>query len=665
MRIEWMIIPVIALSLGCTREIESDFTHIDGEFTLYATSGEQTTKTVLQQDGSVFWNPGDCINVFYGSQSGMFSSANVVDAASAEFTGSMGSFTYDGTTEFVASYPYSEATVFNGSTISLSLPSEQTAVEGSFADDLFICVAKSKDFFLHFYNVCGGVKISLARDDIKKIVFRGNKGETLAGRMEVEFTADGKPSVTKVTTGSSSVTLIAPNGGTFKKGSFYYLVTIPQALNKGFTIDLYSNDSVETLQPEFPVTIRRSVWGVLKDIGGSSQQTEVEGAVDLGLPSGLLWSTCNLGATRSDEFGDFYAWGETEPKDEYTWETYKWCDGDSGSLTKYGGEYSFDGKFRLDLEDDAAYVNLGKTWSIPTEEDYSELLSSCTWTWTTKRGVPGVSFTGPNGHSLFFPATMSYDEDDFAVYATSTLSYMNPEYPYQLYLHGPYDDVSPVVYLSKYYSNRSERFSIRPIYFVPIEDVSIDHNEVEVNNFMQSVVLRATVSPEDAMNKRYSWDVDGPVNIAPDNDICTVVFDWAAGSATVKVTAENGRTEAKTDSCRVVSKIYITDASIVEPGGDYYSSLYAFDLIPGEGYTLTPAYYPEDATEFTTPYAWKSDDPSIATVTNGKVIGVKAGTTTIRVQYRSWNNTIVEGGCTVTVINPSGSHEGFHDDYWD
>ena len=670
MRTKWMIIPAIAITLGCTREMDANVTYIDGEFTLFASSGEEGTKTILQQDGSVFWSPGDCINVFYGNQSGMFTSANDEAVTSTEFTGSLGSFTYDGETEFVASYPYSDATSLTGGTISISLPSDQTAVEGTFADDLFICVAKSKDFYLHFYNVCGGVKFSLARDDIKKVVFRGNNGETLAGRMGVEFTSEGKPSVTKFTTGSTFVTLFAPDGGTFKKGSFYYLVVAPQVLRNGFSMDLYTNEYVETIKSESSVTVRRSAWGVLKDLGTSSQNIEVDGAVDLGLPSGLLWATCNLGATRPEGFGNYYAWGETRTKDEYSWETYKWCEGDENSLTKYGGQYGFDGKDRLDLMDDAAYVNLGGKWLIPMPEDFSELISTCTWTWTTKRGVHGFSVRGPNGNSLFLPAaglvvdSHFYDEEEFAEYTTSTVSYWYPEYSNALYLRGPYEDDDAYYHVSGYCDRYAGR-TIRPIYFIPIESVSIDSNEFEVSNFQESIVLRAEVSPEDAMNKRFSWNVDGIVRIAPDNDICTVIFDRTAGSAAVTVDADNDRTETKTASCRVVSKIYITDAGIDDPEYENYSLLTSIDIIPGEGYSFTPVYSPEDATEFTTPCGWRSDDPSIATVKNGKVVGVKAGTTTIYVQYRSWNNTIVEGGCTVNVINPTGSHEGFHDDYWD
>ena len=153
MKTKWVLIPVIALSLGCTREIDTNVDYIDGQFSLFATSGEIETKTAVQQDGSVFWSPNDCIKVFYGNTSGEFISTNTDPAASAEFTGSLGSFVLDGETEFKAVYPYSDATTLSGDILSIVLPSEQTAVEETFDNNLFISVAKSKDVNLHFYNV--------------------------------------------------------------------------------------------------------------------------------------------------------------------------------------------------------------------------------------------------------------------------------------------------------------------------------------------------------------------------------------------------------------------------------------------------------------------------------------------------------------------------------
>ena len=148
----------------------------------------------------------------------------------------------------------------------------------------------------------------------------------------------------------------------------------------------------------------------------SQDPDPVEGDwVDLGLPSGTLWATCNIGANSPEEYGDYFAWGETEPKDYYDWSTYKWYRNDYDrsypGLTKYctNSDYGYnflfaDGKTELDPEDDAAYVNWGPQWRMPTEEQQDELLNNCNWQWLQLNGVEGYFVTGPNGNTMFLPA---------------------------------------------------------------------------------------------------------------------------------------------------------------------------------------------------------------------------------------------------------------------
>ena len=132
--------------------------------------------------------------------------------------------------------------------------------------------------------------------------------------------------------------------------------------------------------------------------------------VDLGLPSGTLWATCNVGATSPEEYGDYFAWGETEPKEVYDWTTYKWCNGYENTLTKYVTNSSFgivDNKTELDDEDDAAFINWGSSWHMPTKEQQDELRENCIWQWTQRNGVNGYHVIGPNGNSLFLSAAGS------------------------------------------------------------------------------------------------------------------------------------------------------------------------------------------------------------------------------------------------------------------
>ncbi|MBR5036429.1 MAG: Ig-like domain-containing protein [Prevotella sp.] len=139
--------------------------------------------------------------------------------------------------------------------------------------------------------------------------------------------------------------------------------------------------------------------------------------VDLGLPSGTLWATCNIGASSPEDYGDYFAWGETEGyndgKTDFSWSTYKWCNGSSSTLTKYctnsshGYEGFTDNKTELDLEDDAASVNWGPAWRMPSYEQFQELINSSytTTEWTTQNGVNGGKITSKtNNNSIFLPA---------------------------------------------------------------------------------------------------------------------------------------------------------------------------------------------------------------------------------------------------------------------
>ena len=147
--------------------------------------------------------------------------------------------------------------------------------------------------------------------------------------------------------------------------------------------------------------------------------------VDLGLPSGTLWATMNVGANSPEEYGDYFAWGETAPKEVYTWETYKWCNGNYNSLSKYCLDSYYgqvDHKFELEPADDAAYMNWGPSWRTPTVEQLTELTQCCTWLWTTINGVRGQLGTGPNGNSLFLPAAGRYEGESLC-YAGSSFGW--------------------------------------------------------------------------------------------------------------------------------------------------------------------------------------------------------------------------------------------------
>lgn len=144
---------------------------------------------------------------------------------------------------------------------------------------------------------------------------------------------------------------------------------------------------------------------LLKTTAGIGGSTDNVGYVDLGLPSGNLWATCNLGASSPEAYGDYYAWGETKPKQEYTYPNHKWYKEGAPSLgfTKYNNE---DGKLTLEDEDDAVIQNLGNGWRTPTLADFRELTNKklTTIKKTTLNGVAGYQITSKkNGKSIFIP----------------------------------------------------------------------------------------------------------------------------------------------------------------------------------------------------------------------------------------------------------------------
>ncbi|MBR5035493.1 MAG: leucine-rich repeat domain-containing protein [Bacteroidales bacterium] len=142
---------------------------------------------------------------------------------------------------------------------------------------------------------------------------------------------------------------------------------------------------------------------VLRVYDQSTQVSEPD-AIDLGLS--VKWASCNLGAFSPEEYGHYFAWGETCPKDiPYSYETYKWY---SSSIIKYG---SIDNKMTLDPEDDAAHVYLGGNWRMPTIDEYQELINNCSWYIESKKGVEGVRIKSKNGNNIFLPFA-GYKEGD-------------------------------------------------------------------------------------------------------------------------------------------------------------------------------------------------------------------------------------------------------------
>lgn len=189
-----------------------------------------------------------------------------------------------------------------------------------------------------------------------------------------------------------------------------------------------SDPSIATVDENGKVTAievgTATITAVSKDYNAKQAEcvvevTDINGHeyVDLGLPSGTLWATMNVGATRVGAYGDYYAWGETSGYNdfteagtgyEFTWDVYPWCNGTSTTMTKYCVDPYYgdvDNITELEPEDDVAWQNWGHSWRMPTQMQFQELKEQCTWTWTTQFGNYGYKVTSKkNSNSIFLPA---------------------------------------------------------------------------------------------------------------------------------------------------------------------------------------------------------------------------------------------------------------------
>lgn len=453
---KYALIASAVLSLAaCNDLIESSEPAVDIERAIILTATREgtnpNTRSVRMDDGTTWWGPKEEISVFYGSGSNggsKFTSKNTTLAETTEFEGSI---SMSGNKEFRAMYPYSTENTCDGSSIVTVIPSKQTGSEGNFSGDAFPAIGKSSSLTMPFWNICGGIKFFVSRTDIKSVTIKGNNGEALTGKVKVTFNSDGHPEVAEVIDGQTEVTLTAPGGGAFKAGKYYYMTLLPAKLDGGITLTFTTDTETGTLTSDKAQTINRSIFGVLKDVDSMVSEWERNGPipefVDLGLS--VKWATFNVGATKPEGYGKYYSWGETQPKSDYSWSTYMWCNGTPRSMTKYCpsnktdfciGSSSPDNKHKLDLEDDAAHVNWGGSWRMPTDAEWTELRNNCTWTWTSNYNGTGIkgrivtsNKSGYTDKSIFLPAagcrngTILTDVGSYVAYWSSSLSTAGPD----------------------------------------------------------------------------------------------------------------------------------------------------------------------------------------------------------------------------------------------
>ncbi len=270
--------------------------------------------------------------------------------------------------------------------------------------------------------------------------------------------------------------------------------------------------------------------------------------VDLGLPSGLKWATCNIGATKPEEYGDYFAWGETtgynSGKITFNWSTYKYCNGDYNKLTKYCNNSSYgnngftDTKTTLDLADDAARANWGGSWRMPTHAEQEELINNCTTTWTTVNGVYGRLFISKtNGKTLFLPAAGYRGEAP--LFGAGSFGYY---WSSSLYSGSPFNAWLLLFGSSDVYASSGSRYYGRSVRAVWSESVAVTSVQVTSDatlvNVGETLQLSVNVLPTNASNKTVTWSSSNEdLATVSSNGLVTAV---AAGSVIITATANDG-----------------------------------------------------------------------------------------------------------------------------
>lgn len=582
----------------------------DVPLTVKATMADKSDSKTVFEDGNVLWTSGDAINLFFSNQSsGQFTTNIDSPAAIAEFTGTLSVATGSaviGTTgkAFWAVYPYNQNNTCDGSSVTLTVPSVQASLAGSFADKLNPSVATSPGLDLAFYNVCAPFYFSVTQSGVTSATFRGNNDEDVAGKVRVTMDPNGFP-VSEVVSGqgAKSITINAPDGG-FVPGTTYVLVLLPQTLSAGYTLTLHKGNAVaECVVSKNAEFIRSQGRSKMNADDGLTYVSEISGipmpeAIDLGLS--VKWASFNIGASAPEEYGDYYAWGELNPyyteghsqdnpcnmwesgKTGYNWESYIFCDGSYNSLTKYNtmNEYGYvDNKTVLDAIDDVASVKLGGEWRLPTVEEIDELLDSnnCAWEEMTINDIKGFKITSKkSGFSdkwIFLPSAGDRDDNYIEL---KTVSY------------GCYWSSSIVINDIRY----------DPPHNYPFEAFTIDFSNT-LNTYYNTARYEK--------NSHYRWTGCPIRPVAPGNPV-------------------------------QITSIQLSKSAI--------------DLEIGDIELLTTSFLPDNAT--LTNLTWTSADTNIATVTDmGEVTAIAAGSTSITAFSTDCSG--ISATCEITVL-PVSQH---------
>lgn len=376
----------------------------------------------INESGAAFkWGENDTVGIFPNEGSQVYFPMTAgAGASSASFTG--GGWALKSSASYAAYYPFVGDMYLDKTKIPVSYVGQTQTGNGSTAhlgayDFMASAATTAENGGVNFIFKHLGCLVQLTITvpepaSLSKVVLTSSRDFTKTGT--IDLTAETQVVTTETASNSIELELSGITTSEANESVIVYFMIAPIDLSgENLTISLHSADEIiretEIIGKNFEAG---RAYKLSVEIEESEGQENGHAYVDLGLPSGLKWAICNVGATTPEGYGDYFAWGETEPKSNYGWSTYKYCSSVSDvfydTMTKYCTDGNFgmiDNKTILEFSDDAARVNWGGEWRMPTNAERQELVINCTWTWTTQNGVNGYKVTSEiNGNSIFLPA---------------------------------------------------------------------------------------------------------------------------------------------------------------------------------------------------------------------------------------------------------------------
>lgn len=428
------------------------------------------------------WTNGDVIELFTNTQNGLHYTASVVsDGQSyADFVASGDALQNNEGEVVYASYSATR-TDNTSKRISIGQSTQwQTCIEPFlYAVDTI----RQGNLNLRFKHVYSYLRLTLTQSMLPDEAVSSKVGKLL-------LSSDTALSVIEGSFDFSTETLIVSKGGgieintaghdLMRSSLVYYIPIIPQSAESVIRMEVYSDLTSEeaffTLEKQVPASgfLAGHVYTLTlekPDISITSGD-----AIDLGLS--VKWGSCNIGANNPEEFGGYYAWGETEEKEDYAHNNYF-----DGRFIRY-----FDSDECISGTDyDVAMMKKGRGWHLPTKEEYFELLANCTFEWGTYRGVTGQFVTGPNGNSVFFPACGFRSNTTLFGVGTRGHYWSGTMTGYNIYKLGSKDD-EPTIWDISLFSGGYMGYSVRPVFsYMTVGPTIMEHltsNAIRVTSFV-------------------------------------------------------------------------------------------------------------------------------------------------------------------------------------